>query len=288
MKHKISLGIALAAMLSPLAASAEQEFNAELNARLPEAIREAGTMIAVNSGSFPPYQFVEGTNLTGATADFAAEISDILGVEITHATVAGLPALLSGIGADRYQFAMGPVGDFPSRRDANDFVDWVQEYVVFAVQAGNPHDISGLDSICGLRIAVMSGGSAERVITAQSEQCVADGNEAVEIQSYADQPTSILSVRSDRADAFFSSQAPLTYFVQQSDGSLELAGVGQSNGFPSLVQGAVVPSGSDLGPVLRDAFQILMDNGTYMEIMTRWGLENNTIDAPGINLGEAL
>ena len=134
----------------------------------------------------------------------------------------------------------------------------------------------------------MSGGSAERVITAQSEQCEADGNEAVEIQSYADQPTSILSVRSNRADAFFSSQAPLTYFVQQSDGSLELAGVGQSNGFPSLVQGAVVPSGSALGPVLRDAFQILMDNGTYMEIMTRWGLENNTIDAPGINMGEAL
>ena len=281
MKHSTCLGIALATMLSPMAAYADQDYNAELNARLPQAIRDAGTMIAVNSGSFPPYQFVEGTELTGATADFAAEISDILGVEITHATVAGLPALLSGIGADRYQFAMGPVGDFPSRRDANDFVDWVQEYVVFAVQAGNPHDISGLDSICGLRIAVMSGGSAERVITAQSEQCEADGNEAVEIQSYADQPTSILSVRSNRADAFFSSQAPLTYFVQQSDGSLELAGVGQSNGFPSLVQGAVVPSGSALGPVLRDAFQILMDNGTYMEIMTRWGLENNTIDAPG-------
>jgi len=288
MKHSTCLGIALATMLSPMAAYADQDYNAELNARLPQAIRDAGTMIAVNSGSFPPYQFVEGTELTGATADFAAEISDILGVEITHATVAGLPALLSGIGADRYQFAMGPVGDFPSRRDANDFVDWVQEYVVFAVQAGNPHDISGLDSICGLRIAVMSGGSAERVITAQSEQCEADGNEAVEIQSYADQPTSILSVRSNRADAFFSSQAPLTYFVQQSDGSLELAGVGQSNGFPSLVQGAVVPSGSALGPVLRDAFQILMDNGTYMEIMTRWGLENNTIDAPGINMGEAL
>lgn len=288
MKHSTCLGIALATMLSPMAAYADQDYNAELNARLPQAIRDAGTMIAVNSGSFPPYQFVEGTELTGATADFAAEISDILGVEITHATVAGLPALLSGIGADRYQFAMGPVGDFPSRRDANDFVDWVQEYVVFAAQAGNPHDISGLDSICGLRIAVMSGGSAERVITAQSEQCEADGNEAVEIQSYADQPTSILSVRSNRADAFFSSQAPLTYFVQQSDGSLELAGVGQSNGFPSLVQGAVVPSGSALGPVLRDAFQILMDNGTYMEIMTRWGLENNTIDAPGINMGEAL
>lgn len=288
MKRNLTMALAAAAMLAPITATAEQEFNAELHARVPADIREDGSMIAVNNGSFPPYEFVEGTSLTGATADIAHEISQIIGIEIQHATVAGLPALLSGIGADRYQFAMGPVGDFPSRRENTDFVDWVQEYVVFAVHAGNPMNITGLDTICGNRIAVMSGGSAERVITTRSEQCVADGEEEVEIQSYTDQPTSILAVRSNRADAFFSSQAPLTYFVQQSDGELELAGVGQSNGFPDLMQGAVVPTGSALGPVLQEAIQILMDNGTYMEIMTRWGLENNAIAAPGINLGEAL
>jgi len=288
MMTKPILSLALAALVAPAAVLAEQDYNQDLNARLPEKIREAGSMIAVTNGSFPPYEFVEGREHTGATADLAQEIAQILGVEITHATVAGLPALLTGIGANRYQFAMGPVGDFPKRRDANDFVDWVQEYVVFAVQAGNPESIVSLDTTCGKRIAVMSGGSAERVILAQSEKCEADGQPAIEVQSYADQPSSILSVRSDRADAFFSSQAPLTYFVQQSEGALELSAVGQSNGFPSLVQGAVVPKDSPLGPVLRDAFQILMDNGTYQEIMTKWGLENNTIEAPGINLGEAL
>ncbi|MFG6499430.1 ABC transporter substrate-binding protein [Sulfitobacter sp. 1A15106] len=288
MKYIKQMGFALAALAAPLTAQAEQEFNEALNARLPADIREAGKMIAVTNGSFPPYEFVEGRKHTGATPELAQEIAQILGVEITHATVAGLPALLSGIGADRYQFSMGPVGDFPKRRDANDFVDWVQEYVVFAVQAGNPQGIVDLDSTCGKRIAVMSGGSAERVINAQSEKCQSADKPAIEVQSYADQPSSILSVRSDRADAFFSSQAPLTYFVQQSDGALELSGVGQSNGFPSLVQGAVVPKNSPLGGVLQEAFQILMDNGTYEEIMTKWGLEHNMIDAAGFNLGEEL
>ena len=142
--------------------------------------------------------------------------------------------------------------------------------------------------IYGNRIAVMAGGSAERVITARSEKCTADDEEAAEVQSYADQPTSILSVRSDRADAFFSSQAPLTYFVQQSDGALELAGVGLPNGYPNLYQGAVVPKGSPLGPVLLEAFEILKENGTYDEIMAKWGLQNNMIDALGMNKGEAL
>lgn len=288
MKHLTYLSLAFAAIITPFAVSAEQEFNADLNAQLPEEIREAGSMVAVTNGSFPPYEFVEGRTHTGATADLAQEIAQILGVKIEHATVAGLPALLTGIGANRYQFAMGPVGDFPKRRDANDFVDWVQEYVVFAVKTGNPTGIVDLDTTCGKRVAVMSGGSAERVIIAQSEKCETEGNPAIEIQSYTDQPSSILSVRSDRSDAFFSSQAPLTYFVQQSEGKLELSGVGESNGFPSLVQGAVVPKDSPLAGVLQAAIQILMDNGTYAEIMAEWGLENNMIDAVGINLGEEL
>ena len=197
-----------------------------------------------------------------------------------------MSALLSGIKSGRYQFAIGPVGDFKSRQEANDFVDWVQEYVVFAVHKGNPKSINSLEDACGARIAVQAGGSAEKVIKAQAEKCAADGKPTLAVQSYTDQPTSILAVRSKRADAFFSSQAPLTYFVQQSNGELELAGVGKSNGFDDLYQGAVTPKGSPLSEVLLGAIKELMKNGTYAQIMKKWGLENNMISEPGINLAK--
>lgn len=267
---------------------AKQTVNEELRARLPETLRSKGKMISVNNGSFPPYEIVTGTEMSGASSDLTDAIGHVLGVTIEHATVGGLPALLAGVNAGRYQFAFGPVGDFKSRQEANDFVDWVQEFVVFAVQKGNPKGITSLDTACGNRIAVMAGGSAERVIQVQAEKCKADGKSAIEVQSYSDQPSSILSVRSKRADAFFSSQAPLTYFVAQANGQLELAGVGARNGFEDLYQGAVVPKGSPLGPVLRDAVKILIDNGTYAAIMKKWGLENNMLKEPGINLGGAL
>ncbi|CAN7147807.1 ABC transporter substrate-binding protein [Mesorhizobium sp. LjNodule214] len=259
-----------------------------LRAKLPENIRTAGSMISVNNGSFPPYEIVTGTEMTGASADLTDALGQVLGVKIEHATVGGLPALLAGINSGRYQFAFGPVGDFKSREEANDFVDWVQEFVVFAVQKGNPNGITSLDTACGQRIAVMAGGSAERVIQAQLEKCKTDGKKPVEIQSFTDQPSSILAVRSKRSDAFFSSQAPLTYFVSQAKGQLELAGVGQKNGFDNLYQGAVVPKGSPLGEVLRDGIKVLMANGTYAIIMKKWGLENNMIKEPGVNLGGTL
>ncbi|TKB80833.1 MAG: ABC transporter substrate-binding protein [Mesorhizobium sp.] len=264
----------------------KQTVNEDLRARLPEEIRTAGKITAVNNGSFPPYEIVTGTELSGATRDISDAIGQLLGVEVDHASVAGLPALLSGINAGRYQFAMGPVGDYPDRQKSNDFIDWVREYVVFAVEKGNPQDITSLDTACGKRIAVMSGGSAEKVIKQQAQKCTEGGKPAVEVQSFTDQPSSILAVRSKRSDAFFSSQAPLTYFVEQAKGQLELSGVGQANGFKDIYQGAVVKKGSPLGGVLLDAFKILMKNGTYAAVMKKWGLEKNMIDAPGINQGQ--
>ncbi|RWX81319.1 ABC transporter substrate-binding protein [Neorhizobium lilium] len=282
------VGVAFASVTKAQDSSVKLEVNKALHDRLPEDIKAAGKMISVNNGSFPPYEIVTGTEMTGASADLTDALGQVLGVKIEHATVGGLPALLAGVNSGRYQFAFGPIGDYKDREAASDFVDWVQEYVVFATLKGNPKGINSLDTSCGQRISVMAGGSAERVIKVQSDKCKADGKEPVEVQSYTDQPSSILAVRSKRADAFFSSQAPLTYFVSQANGQLELTGVGNKNGFEDIFQGAVVPKGSPLGPLFIDAIKVLMDNGTYAAIMKKWGLENNMIAQPGINLGGQL
>lgn len=286
------LAAALAAALACTGAYAadtvaipKQTLNESLRAKLPKEILTAGEMTSVNGGSFPPYEIVgDDRSMTGASADLTHALGELLGVTIKHDTVSGLSGRLSGIKSGRFQFTIGPVGDFPERQAANDFVDYVQEFVVFAVQAGNPQKINSLEDTCGKRIAVMAGGSAEKVINAQSAACTTAGKPAIQVQSFADQPTSVLAVRSKRSDAFFSSQAPLTYFVQQTNGALELAGTGKNNGFDNLYQGAVVTKGSPLADVLREGLQILFDNGTYAAVMKKWNLEGNMIKAPGINL----
>jgi len=107
------------------------------------------------------------------------------------------------------------------------------------------------------------------------------------VQSFGDQPTALLAVRSGRSDAFFSSQAPLTYFVHQTNGQLELAAVGKANGFGTIYQGTVVQKGSPLGPVLLEAYRTLFQNGTYAAIMRKWHLEGNMIPEPGLDLATA-
>ncbi len=287
---KIALALALSLSVS-LAQAAEaipvQKVDQALHDRLPPDIHKAGRMISVNNGSFPPYEIVEGpSSMSGASADLTEALAQLLGIKIEHATVSGLSGVLAGIKSGRYQLAIGPIGDYPERQQKNDFIDFVQEFVVFAVQKGNPLQINDLESTCGKRIAVMAGGSAEQVIRRQSDVCTGAGKPAVVIQSFADQPSSILAVRSKRSDAFFSSQAPLVWFVDQANGQLELTGQGKKNGFGDIFQGTVVPKDAALGKVVLAGYQKLFANGTYAAIMKKWKLEGNALTAPGINLAK--
>lgn len=266
-----------------------QQVDQALHDRLPARIRDAGKIVAVNTGSFPPYTIITGTGAQavpdGVLADLSKAVGDMLGVKIEHATVDGLATALTGMQAGHYDLELDPTGDYPDRHKQATFIDYVHEHVVFAGQKGNPKQINDLTSTCGDRIAVQAASSAEKVIKGQSDKCTAAGKPAVEVQSYKDSPSAILAVQSGRADAFFSSQAPLTYYVQQSGGKLELAGVGKDNGFGNIYQGAMVPAGSPLADVVLAAFQKLFANGTYDAIMAKWGLDANKLPQPGVNLG---
>lgn len=292
MNNRMGLIVAFAAFLLGMnfsvaseVAIPQQKLNENLRAKLPAKNIETAKIISVNNGSFPPYIIAKSnTEIDGASNDFSIALEQLLGVKIEHVAVSGMAAELSGVNSGRYDMAIGPVGDYRSRQKSNDFVDFVQEFVVFAVQKGNPTQITELSDSCGKRIAVMAAGSGEKVIKDQSDICVKEGKPAVHVLSFTDQPTAILAVRSNRADAFFSSQAPLTYFVNNANGQLELAGIGKKNGFEDIFQGAVVAKGSPLGNVLKDAFNELIANGTYEKIMTKWGLENNMLKAVDLNM----
>ena len=287
--------LAVAAALAGFAFSAfaadipAQKFDKALHDRLPASIQKSGVLRDVVNGSFPPYSIVTPDKKTeGAVKDFAKALSELLGVKVEHSNVSSLSATLIGLQSGRYDIAIGPIGDYPNRQVKNDFVDYVQEYVVFAVKKGNPLKINGLEDTCGRRVSAMAGGSAEGVIKKQSELCVKQGKPAVTVLSFDTQTTSALAVRSGRADAFFSSQAPLTYFVSQNKGYLELAAVGKKNGFNDIYQGAVLAKDSPLTPVILDAFKVLFQNGTYQAIMKKHGLDYNITAKPGKNLGVAV
>ena len=265
-----------------------QKTDPALNARLPAAVKEAGVIKNCVTGSFSPYTITRADkSIEGAAMDLTKALGEVLGVKIETTKIAGHSATMLGLKSGRFDVAIEPVGDYPDREANYDFIDYVREFVVFAVKKGNPKNLQSLADTCGLKVSVMAAGSAERVIKEQSKACVKDGKKPVTVLSFEGQAAPAMALTSGRADAFFSSQAPLTYFVSQSGGKLELAAVGKKNGFGDIWQGAVVLKGNPLGPVLLDGMKVLFENGTYKAVMEKWNLGYNQLEAPGMNLATA-
>ncbi|MGL4860190.1 MAG: ABC transporter substrate-binding protein [Enterobacteriaceae bacterium] len=251
---------------------------------MPDNIKQKGIIIdAIDI--FPPFAVMtESKELTGVNVDFAQALSELLGVKIEHQVVNNFSSLLTGIQAERYTLSLGPVGDHPDRHAQYDFIDMMKEATAFAVRKGNPAKITSLTESCGKTVSVVSGGSGEQTLLKQAKRCTEEGKPALTVQVYPNNVTSILAVRSKRSDAAFGTMAPLAYFVQQSNDELEMAGVGQDNGFGTFYLAFVLPKDSKLTPVILEACQQLFNNGTYATIIKKWGLERNMIPAPGLNL----
>src|SRR5690606_11413814 len=114
--------------------------------------------------------------------------------------------------------------------------------------------VDSLESACGHTIATLQGGTAEQVLNDAQANC---GDSPIDIALYKDQDSAVLAVSSGRADAAFSSQIPLTYYVEQ-DPDFVLSGANSTdNGFPPFWVGAFAPKGEPIVPVMLDSFNAL-------------------------------
>jgi polar amino acid transport system substrate-binding protein len=262
---------------------------AAIHDALPAGIRDAGVMTVVTSGTNPPWWMTDpgqGGGYTGAGAELMDAVGEVMGVDVEIVTVPDVSGAFAAIRSGRYDVGFFPyadsVGGSRERPDA-EFVDVVREVVPFLVEAGNPAGVTSLDELCDVTVAALVNAATYRAAEEQAGTCRSEGRD-LDVLGVRSVPEGVLAVRSGRADAFFTGGASLFYAAEQSGGALEVVGEDAGNGFEGQFMGALLPEGSDLSQPLLDAFGVLFDDGSYVEILTSYGLEAEIIDEPGINL----
>jgi polar amino acid transport system substrate-binding protein len=227
----------------------------------------------------PPYFYYNGagTKTEGLTLGLAKAIGQVLGVKITTAVAGSSAQMEAGIVDNKYQIELAPAGDTTTFEETYDAIDWLKEYVSFAVPKGNPLNISGLASLCGHTIGTEAGGSAQLVLEAQSTKCTSAGSPAINISTFLDQASVMLALTSGRIDAAFSSQVPLQYYIGLSGGSIQLDHGVDGNGYANEELGWFVPKGSKLGPIFVKAFAEIRKDGIYQALLANWGVQNDGV-----------
>ena len=280
-----SLGAVLLLGLSvPVAGAAQKAPSrsgaASVVAKVPPKYHSKGALTVAEDASYAPNEFFakDGRTIVGMDADLARSLAGAMGLR-ADVVNASFDSILPGLASGKYDLGISSFTDTEQRERIVDFVTYFRAGTAFFEKSHGAPAVSGLASLCGLRVAVEKGTTQAVDAQAQSAKCTASGHKAVTVEIFPDQGSANLALVSGRADVGMA-DSPLAYYqAKQSHGALKV--VGPTYG--TAPYGIAVPKGSGLAPAVLSALKYLMGNGTYKAILDKWGVSNGAISNPVID-----
>jgi polar amino acid transport system substrate-binding protein len=230
--------------------------------------------------SYPPDEFIApGTNtIVGMDADLGKAIAEILGLKPVMKNVT-FDAIIPGLQAGKYDVGLSSFTDTVARQKVVNFVDYFQAGEAFYVKSNSTNSFSDLTSLCGFSVAVESGTVEETDAKQANTDCTKAGKKGVTVQSFSDQNSVNLAVSSGRADVGFADSQVSGYVVAQSNGAFKLTG----QAFAVAPYGIATPKGNGMDKAIAAAVTELINNGTYLQILKKWGVQDGAVTKVTLN-----
>jgi polar amino acid transport system substrate-binding protein len=247
---------------------------------LPADIKTKGKLTFATDPTDPPFQFFSaGNDLVGAEIDLANAVGKVLGVKVEFVT-SGFSAIIPGVEAGRFDASVSAFASTTARQKIVDFVTYFNSSRAFLYRKGTLPNIKDETDLCGLKVGIPAGTTMATAIVGLSANCTTAGKAAIAYSLYPDQATTVLAVRSGRADLTILSAHVSSWWQQNGEGEFEvLLRPTQGADF----NGMVVRKGG-LSKVMQKVIQQLMDDGTFTTIFTKWNIEKLARDSAAINI----
>ncbi|WP_309066244.1 ABC transporter substrate-binding protein [Microbacterium sp.] len=230
-----------------------------------------------------PYEYYEaGSNeVAGYEPDLLAEVADRLGVEIEW-NPTDFGAMFSALEAGRTDFIANGLIDRKSRQADFDMLDYIKDASGFLGLEGTTAQLKTMEDVCGHSLAVPSGTTWEGYFDEQSKKCIENGDEKIEIVLVKDPTAATLAVTSKRVE-FAVNQQPLLAFAAQQTQGLEVGDLTYLEGVVAMA----FPKDSDLLEPVQKVLDEMIADGTYLEILEKWGMDDLAVEKTSVNAGTA-
>lgn len=242
----------------------------------PPAILQAGTLkiCAPNDGTPPNVYFNESGELVGAEVDLGKALASEMGLTADFVQSA-FAAVIPTLQAKQCDVIMAQLYIKPEREQIVDFVPYVYSGTAIAVSEDKPAAITGMDdSLCGKKVMVAVGTTAESLSQEQSDKCTAAGKPAVDINRNNRADASLQQLQNGQVDAYLDTAETLGYYATKTDAKIKMAG----KPFGTIKIGAATLKGNkELGDAIAAALSTLESNGTYDKILGQWGMTDLSI-----------
>jgi polar amino acid transport system substrate-binding protein len=252
---------------------------------VPEEIRSSGKLVIGTNIPYPPMEFFasDGTTFKGIDIDLIEEIARGLELEpelMNLSFEALTPAVLSG----RLNVIISGIGDFTDREKQLDFVDYVKTGSEVMMSKAAAAHASSLLSLCGMSIGVQIGSDQVAATTEESKRCEAAGKPPLKVETFREDGDALLAQESGRVELHAADAPVVAYEAATIDGGKRFTAK-----FPNFLSTpidygiGIAKNEEGLAEAIRDQLNVLIEDGTYKKILTKYHLEGLAVPKAVIN-----
>jgi polar amino acid transport system substrate-binding protein len=248
---------------------------------LPDRIAKTKVIkIAVNA-IYPPMEFKDPDTgkLVGFDVDLGNALAKELGVTLEWQESA-FEQLLPSLATGRVDMILSGLSDRPARREASDFINYLNSGVQFYVLASRA-DVKAPIDLCGKTVGTSRSTSFPAEIKTWSDtNCVAAGKPPITVEGTSDNAAARAQLKQGRFEGGAQGSETVPYVMTQEPNIYKAIGTP----FGGLQQGiAFTKADTQLRDAVMVAFKKLLANGTYASIIAKWNLQSSAVKQAGIN-----
>jgi polar amino acid transport system substrate-binding protein len=218
--------------------------------------------------------------VVGSEVDIASLVAESLGLELDIVNVSWEQWPLAVQSGD-LEAVFSNVGVNAQRLQLFDFATYRQGVMAFTAPTGSDLEIEDAEDISGLTVAVGSGTNQERILLDWNAENAKAGREPATLEYFANVADTLLALQSGRIDTYLVPNPNAVY--QASLGEVDIVGTVNA-GWPNTTYvAATTLKGNGLVEAVRAALVHVLDDGTYVRTLDRWGLAGESVEEPVVN-----
>jgi polar amino acid transport system substrate-binding protein len=268
--------LALAAALLPVAATtafADSSFN----------LIKDGELRILTNPIYPPMEYVNSE--TGTIDGFDVDLANAIAKKLNLTTVfvtAAFQQLQSGLQTGRADMIISGMSDNVKRQASMDFVDYLTSGPILFTTNANAATYKQATDLCGKTVAGSRSTSfGENVTGWSAANCEGKGKAAIKFEGTEDSNAARLGMKQGRYDAVVQGIETIAYQMHVEPNTYTMVGD------PLLSNDVFGMAFKKDSTALRDAVGGALDavikDGTYDQILQKWGLIHNAVPKAVIN-----
>jgi polar amino acid transport system substrate-binding protein len=228
--------------------------------KVPADIKAAGKLTIGTDSSYAPNEFLDsdGKTVIGFDVDLFNAVAQKLNLK-TEWTSATFDSIIPGVTTKKYSVGVSSFTINAERMKEVNMVSYFSAGTQWAAKTGvtiNP------DDVCGKKI------------------CTDGGKAKITIDQYQKQSDATNAVVTGKDEAMLADSPIVAYAVKQTNGQLALVG----DIYDSAPYGyAIAKDQTEFAGVIGDAVKALIADGTYKQILDKWGVTAGAITTPEVN-----